>query len=110
MTLAHEFGHIFTARKCSPRTYKALATQDLLTIYFIKPKEKSAIIRNEILAWRFAKAICKPKYWNEQEAVKSIMTYCKSLMLDINEKRLRILPLIRDFISMEKLYKKEKKQ
>ena len=105
MTLAHEFGHVFTARKCSPKTYRALATQDLLTIYFIEPKEKSAVIRNEILAWRFAKAICKPIFWNEEEAIKSIMTYCKSLMLDINEKRLRILPLTRDFISMEKLYK-----
>ena len=106
MALAHEFGHIFTTRNISNSVYKALATQDLLSIWFIKRKDKLNVIRNEVLAWRFAKAICKPKYWNEGEAVNSIVTYCKNLMIDVNEKRLRIVPLVRDFISMKGLYKK----
>ena|GEM_PF-5481691 len=105
MALAHEFGHVFTARNISNRVYKALATQDLLSIYFIKRKDKLNVIRNEMLAWRFAKAICKPEYWNEEETVNSIATYCKNLMIDMDEKRLRIVPLFRDFISMKGLYK-----
>jgi len=106
MALAHEFGHVFTARNISSRVYKALATQDLLSIYFIKRKDKLNVIKNEMLAWRFAKAICKPKYWNEEEAVSSIAMYCKNLMIEMDEKRLKIIPLVKDFISMKGLYKK----
>jgi len=105
MALAHEFGHVFTVRNISNTVYKALATQDLLSIWFIKRKEKVNAIRNEMLAWRFAKAICKPKYWKEEEAVNSIATYCKNLMINMDEKRLKIVPLVRDFMSMKRLYR-----
>jgi len=105
MALVHEFGHIFTARNVSSKIYKALATQDLLSIYFIKRKDKLNVIRNEMLAWRFAKAICKPKYWNEEEAVNCIVMYCKNLMIEMDEKRLKIIPLVKDFISRKGLYK-----
>lgn len=70
MALAHEIGHILTAK------YHNLNSKDME--YF----------RVEVMAWRVAKSFIKPSYWKEEYAISSLATYaCRK----INWKKFRII-------------------
>jgi len=58
--LAHEIGHALTHRE--------IKCQDFDTL----------VMRREIIAWRFAKAICPPSEWNEDIAIDCLTTYAKT--------------------------------
>jgi len=51
----------------------------ILTLHLLDSNEYIDVslktIRTEVTTWRLAKSYCKKKYWNEQEAMKSLLTY-----------------------------------
>jgi len=49
--------------------------------------------KEELRAWRLAKSFCKPKYWNEQEAIKMLLTYRYNAPAWLSTDKLRIIPL-----------------
>lgn len=73
-----------------------------------RPKINLGICRFrwELLAWRLAKTFCKPKYWNEQEAIRKLLTYgmdinnmsfspCEEFIFDFDKfrEKFKIIPL-----------------
>lgn len=58
MSLAHEIGHILTAK---------YVTLDCTGMEYF---------RVELKAWRVAKSFIKPKYWDENYAISCLATYC----------------------------------
>jgi len=59
----------------------------LLTLHLLDSNEYIDVslktIRAELISWRLAKSYCKDKYWDEKEAMKSLLTYID----DIPEQR-----------------------
>lgn len=78
MSLAHEIGHILSAKY-----FKIKFNSD-------NPIER---LRDEIVAWRIAKSFIKTKYWHDHFAKNSIMTWIISLEIRLNTDKLKIIAL-----------------
>jgi len=75
----------------------------LLTLHLLNSNEYIDVslkaIRAELTAWRLAKSYCKDKYWDEKEAMKSLLTYIDDIpeqRQSVNVSKLRrvgIIPL-----------------
>lgn len=57
-----------------------------------KDRTKMQLFRQELIAWRIAKAMTKPRYWNEQEAIECLQTYAPYHWTFINWDKLKIIP------------------
>lgn len=98
MAIIHEVGHLLDCRfidigavnRALMRTRWAPSKADCLHL-----------IRSEIRAWRIAKSICLPEYWNEAEALgeHALGSYIRWVNLHghikIDRNKLRIVPLNR---------------
>ena len=62
MALAHEIAHILIIIK-----RKRIVNPETDT--------DTRVIREELMAWRLAKTFCKRKYWDDEQALKSFLTY-----------------------------------
>lgn len=51
------------------------------------------LFRRELFTWRLAKSYCKPKYINDERAIRCLKTYAGGLDYNINWDRLRIIPV-----------------
>jgi len=69
----------------------------LLTLHLLNSNEYIDVslktMRIELTAWRIAKSYCKKRYWNEEESMKSLLTYIDDM------------PRQRQFINVSKLKK-----
>jgi len=74
----HELGHAYIAK---------LKTKS------IRYETALETMRTEVLAWRFAKSFCKPKYWNEKEALNCLNEYVKHFNYKIDMSKLKIIPI-----------------
>jgi hypothetical protein len=71
-----------------------LGLNEIIPPHLIPKEIAIKIFRNECMAWRLAKTICKPKYWNEEHAIEAI----KSMdifpeMPKINWNRIKVISL-----------------
>lgn len=72
MSFCHELGHALSSK-------------------IIKSRKDS--FKEELIAWRLGKSFCKPKYWQEKEAMRMLMTYKDDASAKINVDKLKIISL-----------------
>jgi hypothetical protein len=58
MDFCHELGHLLTCRKACLEKYAEGGIHHL---------------RQELMAWRVAKSICRPEFWTENEAIETTL-------------------------------------
>lgn len=89
MTLAHEIGHALHSQR-SEYYVEHLMLEDCFN--------DTQVLRGEIVAWRIARAIIKPKYWKEyvaKRALKSYISLCHiTFVQKLNLRKLKIIPLL----------------
>jgi len=81
MHLAHEIGHILHYHYIDKPVP-------------ILPQDRTVIqtFRQEVMAWRIAKSLIKPKYWNDFEVIFCLKTYYHEGMPKIKWEKLKIIP------------------
>lgn len=74
MHLAHEMGHILH--------YNYISKPKAFMPHIRTAKQ---LFRQELIAWRIAKSIIKPEYWNEANALERLKTYSPSVWINSRE-------------------------
>lgn len=77
--LLHELGHILGDRRYKRGRHGC--------------GEELKLFREEVIAWRFAKDMCKPEHWSDENAIPCLKDYAELYHIRIKWELFKILPL-----------------
>lgn len=70
MSFAHEISHVLLSKEMNTEEYMA---------------NSKYAFRQEVIAWRLAKSLMKPKYWKEEQAIAALWGFTWASLVDMDK-------------------------